>query len=71
MLKLVLVNPQIPPNTGNIARTCAATDTELHLVGCVHASHVHGERHLQHAVALAPPLPPIAAMRQTTCARLR
>jgi tRNA (cytidine/uridine-2'-O-)-methyltransferase len=33
MLKVVLVNPLIPPNTGNIARTCAATDTELHLVG--------------------------------------
>ncbi len=33
MLKVVLVHPQIPPNTGNIARTCAATDTELHLVG--------------------------------------
>jgi len=32
MLKVVLVEPQIPPNTGNIARTCAATDTELHLV---------------------------------------
>jgi tRNA (cytidine/uridine-2'-O-)-methyltransferase len=32
MLKLVLVHPQIPPNTGNIARTCAATNTELHLV---------------------------------------
>lgn len=32
MLKLVLVHPQIPPNTGNIARTCAATGTELHLV---------------------------------------
>jgi tRNA (cytidine/uridine-2'-O-)-methyltransferase len=32
MLKLVLVYPQIPPNTGNIARTCAATETELHLV---------------------------------------
>lgn len=32
MLKIVLVEPQIPPNTGNIARTCAATDTELHLV---------------------------------------
>jgi tRNA (cytidine/uridine-2'-O-)-methyltransferase len=32
-LKLVLVNPQIPPNTGNIARTCAATETDLHLVG--------------------------------------
>ncbi|MGG6296278.1 tRNA (cytidine(34)-2'-O)-methyltransferase [Leptolyngbya sp. AN02str] len=33
MPKVVLVNPQIPPNTGNIARTCAATCTELHLVG--------------------------------------
>jgi tRNA (cytidine/uridine-2'-O-)-methyltransferase len=30
---LVLVNPQIPPNTGNIARTCAATQSPLHLVG--------------------------------------
>jgi tRNA (cytidine/uridine-2'-O-)-methyltransferase len=30
---IVLVNPQIPPNTGNIARTCAATTTPLHLVG--------------------------------------
>lgn len=29
---MVLVNPQIPPNTGNIARTCAATRTPLHLV---------------------------------------
>ncbi len=33
MLKVVLYEPQIPPNTGNIARTCAATQTELHLVG--------------------------------------
>lgn len=33
MLRVVLVYPQIPPNTGNVARTCAATDTELHLVG--------------------------------------
>jgi tRNA (cytidine/uridine-2'-O-)-methyltransferase len=32
MVRVVLVNPQIPPNTGNIARTCAATGTELHLV---------------------------------------
>lgn len=30
---VVLYKPQIPPNTGNIARTCAATGTELHLVG--------------------------------------
>lgn len=33
MPQLVLVTPQIPPNTGNIARTCAATGTKLHLVG--------------------------------------
>lgn len=33
MPQIVLVQPQIPPNTGNIARTCAATGTELHLVG--------------------------------------
>lgn len=32
MPQIVLVHPQIPPNTGNIARTCAATGTELHLV---------------------------------------
>ncbi len=30
---VVLVHPEIPPNTGNIARTCAATETALHLVG--------------------------------------
>jgi tRNA (cytidine/uridine-2'-O-)-methyltransferase len=33
MPNVVLVEPQIPPNTGNIARTCAATQTPLHLVG--------------------------------------
>lgn len=33
MPQIVLVHPQIPPNTGNIARTCAATGTPLHLVG--------------------------------------
>ena len=31
-LNLVLVEPQIPQNTGNIARTCAATGSSLHLV---------------------------------------
>ena len=31
-LKLVLVHPQIAPNTGNIARLCVATSTELHIV---------------------------------------
>lgn len=31
-LKLVLVHPQIAPNTGNIGRLCVAAGTELHLV---------------------------------------
>lgn len=31
-LNIVLVEPQIPQNTGNIARTCAATGAALHLV---------------------------------------
>lgn len=32
-LHLVLVEPQIPPNTGNVARLCAVTGARLHLVG--------------------------------------
>lgn len=32
-LNIVLVEPEIPQNTGNIARTCAATGSILHLVG--------------------------------------
>lgn len=31
-MHIVLVEPEIPGNTGNIARLCAATNTELHLV---------------------------------------
>src|SRR6266542_1633509 len=30
---IVLIEPEIPPNTGNIARLCGATCTVLHLVG--------------------------------------
>ncbi|HJT28456.1 MAG TPA: tRNA (cytidine(34)-2'-O)-methyltransferase [Pyrinomonadaceae bacterium] len=33
MLSVALVEPEIPPNTGNIARLCAATNTPLHIVG--------------------------------------
>ena len=33
MLHVALFEPEIPPNTGNIARLCAATYTELHVVG--------------------------------------
>ena len=32
MFNIVLVKPEIPQNTGNIARTCAATGCDLHLV---------------------------------------
>jgi tRNA (cytidine/uridine-2'-O-)-methyltransferase len=31
-IHVVLYQPQIPSNTGNIARTCAGTDTTLHLI---------------------------------------
>jgi tRNA (cytidine/uridine-2'-O-)-methyltransferase len=33
MLQLALWEPEIPPNTGNIARLCAATGATLHLIG--------------------------------------
>ena len=32
-LRVALVEPEIPPNTGNVARLCAATGVPLHLVG--------------------------------------
>jgi tRNA (cytidine/uridine-2'-O-)-methyltransferase len=31
-MHIVLVEPEIPPNTGNVARLCAATSTTLHLI---------------------------------------
>jgi tRNA (cytidine/uridine-2'-O-)-methyltransferase len=33
MISVTLVEPEIPPNTGNIARLCAATRVPLHIVG--------------------------------------
>ena len=33
MIHIALVEPEIPPNTGNIARLCAATNVPLHIVG--------------------------------------
>lgn len=33
MLQVALVEPEIPPNTGNVGRLCAATGARLHLVG--------------------------------------
>ena len=32
-MQVALVEPEIPPNTGSIARLCAATGTPLHLIG--------------------------------------
>ena len=32
VMRIVLFEPEIPPNTGNVARLCAATGTELHLI---------------------------------------
>src|SRR5207237_10175184 len=33
ILHIALLEPEIPPNTGNIARLCAATGAALHLIG--------------------------------------
>ncbi|NJK93107.1 MAG: tRNA (cytidine(34)-2'-O)-methyltransferase [Blastochloris sp.] len=44
---MVLVEPEIPPNTGNIARLCAATRSRLHLVGPLGFSL--DEKHLKRA----------------------
>ena len=33
MITVALIEPEIPQNTGNIARLCAATNTPLHIVG--------------------------------------
>ena len=33
MLSVALVEPEIPPNTGNVARLCAAANVPLHIVG--------------------------------------
>ncbi len=35
MISVALVEPEIPPNTGNVARLCAATRTPLHIVGAI------------------------------------
>lgn len=47
VLNIVLIEPQIPPNTGNIARTCAVTGAKLHLVGPLGFST--DEKHLKRA----------------------
>ena len=47
MPKVVLFEPQIPPNTGNVARTCAATGSELHLIEPLGFSI--SDRHLRRA----------------------
>jgi len=46
-LHIVLVEPEIPQNTGNIARTCVLTGTVLHLVG--HLGFSLEDRYLKRA----------------------
>jgi tRNA (cytidine/uridine-2'-O-)-methyltransferase len=46
-LHVVLVHPEIPPNTGSIARLCAATGTRLHLIKPLGFSL--GDRYLKRA----------------------
>ena len=46
-LNIVLVEPEIPQNTGNIARTCAVTGASLHLVGPM--GFAHTDKKLRHA----------------------
>ncbi|GAC1403105.1 MAG: hypothetical protein NVSMB56_18070 [Pyrinomonadaceae bacterium] len=47
MLRIALIEPEIPPNTGNVARLCAATRTPLHVVGVtglrIHRLAIHGK----------------------------
>lgn len=45
--KIVLVEPEIPQNTGNIARLCSVTGTELHLVRPL--GFILGGRHMKRA----------------------
>lgn len=47
MLNIVLVEPEIPPNTGNVSRLCAGIDAKLHLVGKLGFST--DDRHLKRA----------------------
>ena len=47
MFHVVLVEPEIPPNTGNIARLCLAADADLHLVKPLGFSI--GDKHLKRA----------------------
>jgi len=41
-LNIALIEPQIPQNTGNIARTCAVTGAALHLVKPIHGTKAPG-----------------------------
>lgn len=47
MLNIVLHEPEIPANTGNIGRTCVATNTRLHLTNLGFQS---GEKNLKRPV---------------------
>src|SRR5690348_4591477 len=75
-MQVVLVEPEIPPNTGNVARLCAATRSGLHLIeplgfrlddaqlkraGMDYWQHVHWQR-WENWTAFAGPLAPGARL---------
>ena len=41
-MNIVLIEPEMPSNTGNIGRTCVATDTRLHLIEPLGLSSMKG-----------------------------
>lgn len=53
VLNIVLVEPEIPPNTGNVVRTCAVTGARLHLVGPMGFEIT--DKHLKRAARLLAP----------------
>ena len=58
MIHVALWEPEIPPNTGNVARLCAATGARLHLIGRLgfrldDRVPPHGYERVAHLVAVA------------------
>ena len=69
-LHVVLVEPEIPPNTGNVARLCAATASPLHLVGHAGLPHRRAQRAARGRRLLAPRRRPPAPRLRALPARL-
>ena len=64
MLNIVLVEPEIPHNTGAIARTCACTGARLHLVKPL--GFEISDKWVKRISGLPPPRRPVPITRQTS-----